>query len=477
MVRDRATSRHLTSFGGVEQRLQVLQPQLMPKINKRITLFPIIFFQIYLAASVFVFAFGPWHWPVSNPLQLYSFLLLAQLALLIGYLQAIKKKPQPASTKLNIPLIVTVSLVFNYLWIPQIYETRTGQAFNIGAAIHAAITGLTDPGRQYLEKSRYTELHLISSAGNSTAIGYVTFFVYPIMSIAFPLGVIFWKQLKVSIRIALVGFIILDLSIWAASGMNKGIADFVLLLPWLLVARKPTLLTKIKLQDVLKIGMLAMLGFSVLFAFFSIGMLGRSRGSTMSRSDTAVGIAPEFDGPILGIVPSELQLDVASLASYFSQGYYPLSLSLKEPFVFCYGVGNSYFLEGLSRHFVNTPIFEDTYPARIQSSGWDAHGKWHSIYPWIASDLSFPGTLVFMFLLGRLFAMVWLDVAFCRNPWAIGLFPLVLTILFYVPANNQVLGFPGQATPFWALLFLWYCLRGGSKKTRWAFNSIAHFRR
>jgi hypothetical protein len=465
-VWDRATNRRLTSFGGVEQRLQIVQPRQTAKINKRIALFPIIFFQVYLAVSVLTFAFGPWPWPVSNPFQLYSFLILAQVALLAGYLQAIKKQPRPASTKLRVPLMVTVSLVFNYLWLPEIYEIRTGQAFNLGAAISAMMTGLTDPGHEYLENKKYTALQGVNMAGHTTAIVYATFLVYPIMWIAFPLGVVFWKQLKVPVRVALVGFITLDLSVWVATGTNKGIADFVLLLPCLLVARQPAILMKIRLQNVLKIGMVAMLGLVALFTFFSMGMVGRTNGLTVSHSDAAAGIAPEFDGPILSIVPPALQEDLASLASYYIQGYYALSLSLKEPFIFCYGVGNSYFLEGLSRHLVNTPISNDTYPARIQENGWNAYGRWHSIYPWIASDLSFPGTIVFMFLLGRVFALVWIDVAFCGNPWAVCLLPLLLTMLFYVPANNQVLGFPQAAMSFWALLLLWSLsrARGGANR-------------
>src|ERR1035438_5593495 len=144
--RDRAPNRRLISFGGVEQRLQIVQPRSTAKINKRIALFPIIFFQAYLATSVLTFAFGPWHWPVSNPLQLYSFLILAQVALFAGYLQAIKKQPRPASTKLRVPFLFIASLFVNYLWIGQVYEIRTGEPFDLRSAIAAAVAGITSPG-------------------------------------------------------------------------------------------------------------------------------------------------------------------------------------------------------------------------------------------------------------------------------------------------------------------------------------------
>ena len=455
-------SEEMASFGDANQRLRIEPQRITAKDKRRIALYPIVFFQMYLAASVLVFAFGPWPWPVSNPLQLYSFLILAQVALLVGYLQAIKKQPRPASTKLRVPLLVIVSLVFNYLWIGQIYEIRTGQLFDLRSASTAAIAGISNPGLQYLEK----QMNLPMLSGEPTTLmGYANFLAYPVMWIAFPLGVVFWKQLSVSVRVALVGFVILDLLSWAASGMNKGIADYVILLPCMLVARKPAMLLNIT-RNLVKIGLIAIIGAAALFTFFSVGMVGRSGDATMSLSERGAGIEADFNGSVLSIVPPVLQAPLAALASYFTQGYYGLSLSLKEPFVFCYGVGNSFFLEGLSRHLFNPPLYDRTYPARIEANGWDSHGKWDSIYPWIASDLSFPGTIVFMFLFGRVFALVWIDVAFCRNLWAICLFPLLLVMLFYVPANNQVLGFAGQAMPFWTFLFFWSLSRtlGNTKR-------------
>jgi hypothetical protein len=457
----RAPNRRAATHGGGEQRLPMEQQRITAEGRRRICLYPIVFFQVYLAASVLAFAFGPWPWPVSNPVQLYSFLILAQVALLAGYLLAIGKQPRPASTKLRVPFMVTVSLVVNYLWIGETYQMRTGEAFSLGSASAAAIAGITNPGLQYVTKQAAQQL---LSAQPTTLMGYANFLAFPVMWIAFPLGVVFWKQLSVSVRVALVVFIVLDLLSWAASGMNKGIADYVILLPCLLVARRPAILLNLK-RHAVRIGLIAILGATALFAFFSVGMVGRSSTATISVAMPRIGIQADLDSPALSVFPPDLRAPVVALASYLTQGYYGLSLSLKEPFVFCYGVGNSFFLEGLSRHLVDKPLYDSTYPARIEASGWDSHSQWHSIYPWIASDLSFPGTILFMFLLGWLFALVWLDVAFCRNPWAVCLLPLLLTMLIYIPANNQVLGF--SPMPFWAMLFLWSFSRArGSTKQR-----------
>ena len=428
--------------------------------SKRIVLFPIIFFQIYLLVSVLVFAFGPWPWPVSNPVELYSFLILAQLALFLGYRSALNQRARGSRINIKVKTAVILSLSLNFLWIGTTFKSRTGQTtFSLGAAVSAVNTGLRNPGSQYDERQ---QSEIMSGDAASTPMGYVTLMLYPVMWLAFPLGIFFWKQLSATVRFALVVWIIVDLTTWIAGGTNKGIADLVLLLPSMLVARNPAMLTKIRAPN-LRVLAIAFLGFASLLLFFSGGISGRGGGAGDPLYEPSARISADTENLTLKFFPERVQVTLASFASYFGQGYYALSLTLNEPFVFCYGVGNSYFLEGLSRHFVSEPIASKTYPARIEEQGWDSYGKWHSIYPWIASDLTFPGTLVFMLVVGRLFALVWLDVAFCRNPWAVCLLPLVLMMLFYAPGNNQVLAFSSTALPFWALLTMWVLSRNRAR--------------
>lgn len=444
----------------VAHRPGVIQRAATVKTNARVAVAPIVFFQIYLTASVLTFAFGPWAWPVSNPWQLYTFVFMAQAALLAGYLSALKKRPRPGSLNLPVRSAVAVSVVLNWLWLGQVYKYRTG-ATDLNGAVASLVAGFTNPGQQYGDRMNNYAMGAQAPAG---IMNYITLLMFPILWIALPLGVVFWNQLSRWVRIALVGSIILNLLTWVAAGTNKGIADFVLLLPCLLIARSPTMLLNIKVRKLALVGLVAILGSALLFTFFSMGMLGRVGGRMAMSYDSSSGAVANSDNVLLRFVIPELQGPIAAFATYFSQGYYGLSLSLKEPFIFCYGVGHSYFLEGLSRHLVDTPILESTYPARIEASGWNLYRHWNSLYPWIASDLSFPGTIVFMFLLGRLVALVWMDVAFCRNPWAVCLLPLLLIMLFYIPANNQVLAFSDAAMPFWTLLLVWSFSRSGAKR-------------
>ena len=85
--------------------------------------------------------------------------------------------------------------------------------------------------------------------------------------------------------------------------------------------------------------------------------------------------------------------------------------------------------------------------------------QWSSIYPWLASDVSFLGVIVVVFLVGRLFAMAWLDTLAGQNPWAVAMLALLLIMLFYFPANNQTMQNGEAFTSFYGVLAAWLYTR------------------
>jgi hypothetical protein len=182
---------------------------------------------------------------------------------------------------------------------------------------------------------------------------------------------------------------------------------------------------------------------------------------------------------LLRVLPKSLRTTAVGATSYLTQGYFALYLSLKEPFVPMFGVGNSFFLtQQAVRITGNNQIAGMSYPSRIQKYGWDALGRWSSIYPWIASDVSFPGAIVVVFLIGRFFAIAWFDALSSRNPFAFGMVALFAIMLFYFPANNQTTQFGEGFTAFWGILAAWLLTRNGlifafSRKIRLKWAGLA----
>ena len=155
-----------------------------------------------------------------------------------------------------------------------------------------------------------------------------------------------------------------------------------------------------------------------------------------------------------------LRVGADGLAFYLTHGYYAVHLSLHQPFLPCHGVGHSLFLpRQMVRLTGNLRYGYCAYPARLRYDGWYVRSVWTTIYPWIASDVSFPGTVLVVGLLGWLSARVWLDVLGGRNPIAVAMLGQLLILLYYVPAHNKVMQTGEGAFAFGALVIAWVLTR------------------
>jgi hypothetical protein len=153
------------------------------------------------------------------------------------------------------------------------------------------------------------------------------------------------------------------------------------------------------------------------------------------------------------------QFKLYMIVKYWAGGYKGLSECLKLPYESCYGVGHSALLARYAGKFnPQNPgfLYDKSYPVRAEAaSGYSASGSWHTIYPWLASDLTFPGAILFIGLMGFLLARSWNDSLGAQNPFAIAFFCQVLLMFYNIPCNNIRLGYSEEMISFWALLVLW----------------------
>lgn len=428
----------------------------------RVRLFPIVLFEIYLNLTVLLFAFGPWAWPVADPEKLYGFLLLAHLALLLGYLAGAGRQPRGYRGPLKLDTVVKMTLVFSVVWAIPVFYIRTQGAFGYSpsAIYESVVTGLKSLSGAYGGKSQVESL---TARGASPLIRFSMVFL-PITALLFPLCVVFWKRLSWKGRIAFLFAQAVEVLSWIAIGTTKGVADVCMVLPWLILAARPEILWRLSPKRVLKIVGVGLACVIITFLFFSAAKRP-PRTHTRVPSIDAAHVRADMEHPLLSVVPAGQRFAAVQLSAYLTQGYYGLSLALDQPFVWCYGFGHGYWSAGAAaRRFSSGGRFAllmQTYPGRVEQAhrSWEVMHYWHTIYPWIASDLSFPGTIVAVFVIGYLFALSWLDVLRRQNPFAIGVFALLVMMLFYFPMNNQVLSFYRTAIPFWVLVPLWLLTR------------------
>lgn len=112
---------------------------------------------------------------------------------------------------------------------------------------------------------------------------------------------------------------------------------------------------------------------------------------------------------LVRILGEDYGFPVGAFLSYFSNGLYGLSLCLQLPFQWTYFAGNSYALSRVVEIVSGSAmeITERTYPFRAGIEyGWGL-SKWHSLFPWLASDITFIGVLVITPFFSAFYARLW----------------------------------------------------------------------
>ncbi len=420
---------------------------VIKKWSKGVRLLPIGFFFVYLNFTVLLFAFGPWPYPVRDGTKLYFFLTCAHLALVAGYVSAANSKPSGYFGRCSVDRLVLMGIVVNLLvFFPTSF-------FMTGDIIPDVRSAFQDLGTAYAESHNLRQ-------ENSPIIMYLRMFVSPLTVLLLPLTIYYWKKLKPFLRYLATVTILGDIALYIAIGTNAGIARFFLVSSWLFLASYLSAKRKLKwTRGGLRILVLGVVALLVVFLFFTLTMLGRS-GVLRTYYFTPIGIYADTDHFMVRNLPTEIQTGIIRLSSYVTQGYYALYLSLKEPFIPMFGVGHSLFLFRQAARITGIhKIMYLPYPVRIEKYGWDAYGNWSTIYPWIASDASFPGTVLIVFFIGRLFALSWLDTLKGDNLFAVVMFSQLLMILFFFPATNQWLQGGEGLVAFWITLLVWLFTR------------------
>ncbi len=212
-----------------------------------------------------------------------------------------------------------------------------------------------------------------------------------------------------------------------------------------------------------RIILFCVLGVIAVVILFSImqsaraASIGLTAENFASRSD---GLAYyDTDHIIFKILGPELGFGFSALlTSYLSSGYYGLSLCLQLPFVFCYGVGNSYALSVFANRFLGWEnMYYHTYLYRMEEAfGRNGLRSWNTIFPWLASDLTFFGVIILFLFIGYMWSVAWDEILKYRNPISIVFFANISMGLVFVPANNQL--FSGidacMTTPFVILMWI-----------------------
>lgn len=363
---------------------------------------PIVVILIYLNMTVLLLLIGPWTYPIDNPLLLYSFLLSTHLALFFGYNSIAHKEPSGYTGRITPSQLIGLAVL-----VHSIVALPTCLALT-GSFLPNVMSGMENPGDLY---TKTQQLRLETSV-----IGYVRILLaYPI-SYILPLGVYYFFRINRILQVLTLAVISFNVCLFIGIGTNKYLADCVILSSWMLAASHKT--RKLRLRWYVQVGIVALIVAGA-FGFFNFF---RSASNTRIQAKgvfVPANLRVDYDNWLIRDMDPETQQGIISLISYLTQGYYGLSLCMDKPFVPMCGIGHSMFLtRNVAKVTGYSSLVELSYAARLSTEndpGWSY--SWTTIYPWIASDVSFLLTPFVVFVIGRGFALTWLDSVGGENPF------------------------------------------------------------
>lgn len=287
------------------------------------------------------------------------------------------------------------------------------------------LSTIADPGQAYAAKFEVFE----AQSAVSLPIQVVTL-TAGLMTLLIPLLITWWRDLSLGLRVFGVMGVLAFLTPFAYIGTNQGFGyAAVLTLVGVSTGRAVGGANRKALSR--KGRLWVAISLSAGLAFFLAGSIGRT---------DAFGLQREYNPRVAAVVGERIAAALESAVFYPTHGYRGLAETLTQPFVFSGGYGSSRALTRYAVQYFGLPdAFPLTYPVRTEyATGYPSGLVWHTIYPWLASDLTFPGAVLVMGLVGWALAAWWLRSVRQLDPLSIGLMGYAAIFVAFIPANNQI---------------------------------------
>ena len=388
----------------------------------------------YILLTLALFFWGPIEWPVKNVDNLVAFMIFVLLAITLGGLMGCCTVPVGRSLPWLRGIIV-VGAVASIVVLPTSAYIYTGKL------PWEALGALGDQKQAYLDMQGTLAG---SEVRERIPLVLARVITYPFMYAVIPLGILNWSQLSTRLRVLLGASVLAILHFSILRGTDREIADLLIVaastvaiyLARLSVRRKEPLLAGLRTRTVaigLVLAAIAMVCSGVLF----VERRAQRYDGVQAFCVDEQWICPDFRHSAMAGMPG--QFAAAMSAAYLSQGYYGLSLALDMEWQPTYGIGHS---QPLNRLYVmatgDEQLYERSYTYRLRDSGWTDDTHWSTMFPWLANDVGFVGTVPLIWLSALLWCVAWRDAIFAGDNRAAVVFVFLSQLFAYLPANSQL---------------------------------------
>jgi hypothetical protein len=437
--------------------------RLVKRNRARAVWAPIVVLETYLAITVLLFYFGPVDWAVPSWTKLFAFLAVNYAGLWLGFRWGTGKGRRalrgPSAGDVGaikfsrlVSRLILFSMVFTIAFaLIRLYVIRGG--------IAEVFAAFADPGAAYREAQISAQMDRdgikVAAASSSWMFRFTTLFAV-FNGMYFPLALACWRDLSGRVRVMFVATLAFSVAYTVGIGAQSGIGQlFFAALPvglFILYVRGKRIATsqmnvpvivRRKPGGSLKPALLV--GGMAAALITAVATFQVSRANDIGQElDVAQILVGQFGHPSdRSIIPTgggAVGYGIAAVVQYASHGYEGLALAMEQPFVPTYGLGWSRGVQSMYKDYLGgRDLFDRTYLARNEAaSGWPALVWWSTIFPWIASDTSFYGTVFFMILVGFLLGRMWMAAVITGNPVAFVVLGQLFTLVFMFPANNAL---------------------------------------
>ena len=419
---------------------------------------PLIVGMSYLVAIFFLFLTWPIDWPIFGDLswiRLISYVSLCYVAIAVAFIfgrsgSAANHPLAPfGGTKFvvvggaiaAVVLLFPTSIIYTGRWPWQILEA------------------LQDQGDAY--RSLYDQL--LATDGQRGPIALARAVAAPLTFAVIPLGMLNWGKLNWFARgcVAVTAACTIILSI--LRGTDREFAD-------LFIVVGSTMFVLIGRQSQVGGRMAALIKrywfpavLLALFVWVAIGLFTDRKTSRLGGYENRVvvcanvsRVCADMEAPLISWMPTEQRFATSLFVLSSASGFYGLSLGMEQDFQPTWGFGHSPAAMAVADLIVGRDaVRPKTYTFRNTFQGWSDDNYWSTLILWLANDVGFVGAVFVLALIGFLWGRTWRDATRRKSDPAAVMFCLVMIMIAYLPANNQVFALYEGYTVFAVWLIIW----------------------
>jgi hypothetical protein len=435
-------------------------PRALPVVTPAgLTRLPLAVVLAYVAATFLLFLTWPIDWPIYT---------LANWARLVGYvglcLVVLSGGAFRGSTG---PTRVVAPLPYLGVWLPLGAVAAAlllipSSVVYTGLHPWDVLEALKDQAAAY----RRLQQQLFLTSGERDNLVAIRMAIAPLTYAILPLGIIRWNSIGWLGRASVVLVVATAIIFSILRGTDRELADLFLVgiaAAFVSVGRAIAMGNGGR-ELVRRSWKLA--AIAIVFLAFAQNLFTDRKaerlGGVVSRTSVCANssrICADLDNPMIAWLPHRQRFSLTFFILSTCSGYYGLELAMEKPFDTTFGLGHSPAMLSVYEAVTGDPTLKKrTYTYRNGADGWSEEYYWSTLIAWIANDVGFFGAVFVLGLIGFMWGKWWREAAAGMSDPAAVLFALTTTMIFYLPANDQVLGaYDGYAIyAVWIAVWLWH---------------------